>query len=166
MALIGKAAFGGDGCQRPFEITQQFAGGSNLQLLFVLSRSTSLDLAEDTRQVNRMNSSFASEISHAKWLTKSCVQPLFYPAKPARDRFFGAAEFRDRREHFERAGFQHERFRMCFECGRLKRRRLKCRKEAQAGPEHSTSATIDANPFRQAQVERVQGLAAEFDGEE
>jgi hypothetical protein len=64
MALIGEAAFGGDGGKRPLRVSEQLASSAQLQPLLVLSRRLLFETAKRSREVNGMHSGFASEIAH------------------------------------------------------------------------------------------------------
>ena len=130
MALIGEAALGGDGRERPLGIAQQFTGGAHLEAMLVISRSSFLDLAEDTGQVHGMNSRFAGQVAHAEAVPESVMQPILDPAKPARDGLFrgllfGRSQGGNRSQHFEDVGLKHQWVRGL---------RLEPGVQAQAGP--------------------------------
>jgi hypothetical protein len=83
VALIAEAALGGNDHERPLRIVQQFARGSYLQALLIFPRSSFLNLAKDSRQVDAIHSGFTGQVAHAERLTESFVQVVFHAAKPA-----------------------------------------------------------------------------------
>src|SRR5579872_97708 len=144
VALIGEAALDGDGGEWPLGIAQQFAGGSHLQALLVFAGRAILDLAEDARQVDGMNSSFVRQVAHAKAVAEALVQMLFHAAKPARGGLLGRFEFGDGPDQFEDKRVEHQRI------GGL---RLERRVEAKAGPKDGSRTAIEGALPRQAALD-------------
>ena len=69
----------------------QFARGSYLQALLIFPRSSFLNFAKDSRQVDGMHSSCPGQVAHAKRFTESFVQVVFRAVKPARRSLFWTA---------------------------------------------------------------------------
>ncbi len=84
VALVGEAAFGGDHSKRPLRLSQQLAGGSDLQALLIVAGGTILQLAKDAGQMDGMDSGVTGQVAHPQGLAEIFVQSLLHAPEPAR----------------------------------------------------------------------------------
>lgn len=112
MTLVREATFHGDHSQRPFKISQQPAGSTHLLTLLVFSGSLSLDPAEDSCHVHRVDSGLTGQIAHTDGLAEFFFQPLFDAPKPRRRQRFRLLKSREGPKHLQNASLQSERIRV------------------------------------------------------
>ena len=105
MALVGEAAVGGDGGERPVRLAQPFAGGTDLHAMPVLAGCLAFDPAEYAGQVDGMDSGFAGQVAYAKRDAEFVAKTVLDSAKPERRVRFGPLEAGERAEEFEKVSF-------------------------------------------------------------